>query len=79
VSISTLSTVRRGFGEPVDDLQLLDDPTGPPVRDDERQRILVLRTDVHEVDVQWKPVVSPGAALGLSLVVARDADTQLPC
>jgi hypothetical protein len=38
--------------ERVDDLQLLDDRPRPPVRDDQRQRVLVLRTDVDEVDVQ---------------------------
>ena len=40
-----------GFGERVDDLQLLDRRARPPVRDDERQRVLVLGADVDEVDV----------------------------
>ena len=42
----------RGIGEGIDDLQLLDDRAGPPVRDDERQRVLVLRTNVNEMNVQ---------------------------
>ena len=33
-------------------VQQLDDRAGPPVRDDDRQRVLVLRADVDEVDVQ---------------------------
>jgi len=33
-------------------LQLLDDRAGPAVRDDDRQRILVLRAGMDEVDVQ---------------------------
>ena len=46
------AAVRRGIGERLDDLQLLDDRAGPAVRDDERQRVLVLRADVDEVDVE---------------------------
>ena len=42
----------RGIGQRIDDLQLLDDRAGPSVRDDERQRILMLRTNVNEVNVQ---------------------------
>ena len=50
--------VRRGaaksgrIGQRLDDLQLLDDRAGPAVGDDDRQRILVLRADVDEVDVE---------------------------
>jgi hypothetical protein len=33
--------VRGGVGERLDDLQLLDDRAGPPVRADHRQRVLV--------------------------------------
>ena len=44
--------VRRGIRERLDDLQLLDDRAGPPVRDDQRQRVLVLGADVDEVDVE---------------------------
>src|SRR5437660_11914173 len=42
----------RGIGQWTDDLHLLDDRTGPSVGDDERQRVLVLRTNVNEVNVQ---------------------------
>jgi len=36
----------------VDDLHLLDDRAGPPVRDDEWQRILMFRTHMDEMDVE---------------------------
>jgi hypothetical protein len=42
--------MRRGIRERLDDLQLLDDRAGPPVRDDQRQRVLVPGADVDEVD-----------------------------
>ena len=41
-----------GIGERFDDLHLLDDRSGPSVRDDERQRVLVLRANVDEVNVE---------------------------
>jgi hypothetical protein len=44
--------MRRGIGERLDDLQLLDDRARPPVCDDQRQRILVLGAGVDEVNVQ---------------------------
>ncbi len=44
--------VRGRIGQRIDDLQLLDDRAGPSVRDDERQRIFMLRANVNEVDVQ---------------------------
>ena len=44
--------MRRGIDERVDDLQLLDDRAGPSVRDDDRQRILMLRADMNEMNVQ---------------------------
>jgi hypothetical protein len=44
--------VCRRIGEGVDDLQLLDDGAGPPVGDDERQRIIVLRASMDEMNVQ---------------------------
>jgi hypothetical protein len=44
--------VRRGIGQRIDDLQLLDDRAGPAVIDDQRQRVLMLRTNVNEVNVQ---------------------------
>jgi hypothetical protein len=50
--IRCAATMCGGIGQGVDDLHLLDDRSGPSVRDDERQRVLVLRTDVQKVDVQ---------------------------
>jgi hypothetical protein len=44
--------MRGRAGERLDDLQLLDDRARPPVRDDQRQRVLVLRADVNEMNVQ---------------------------
>ena len=44
--------VRRGIGERIDDLQLLDDRAGPSMRDDERQRIFMFRTNVNEMNVE---------------------------
>ena len=44
--------VCRRVGERLDDLQLLDDRAGPPVRDDERQGVLMLGADMDEVNVQ---------------------------
>ena len=46
--------MRRGVGERLDDLQLLDDRARPPMRNDQRQRVLVAGTDVDEMNV--KPV-----------------------
>jgi hypothetical protein len=42
----------RGIGQWIDDLQLLDDRAGPSVRDEERQRIFMFRTNVNEMNVQ---------------------------
>src|SRR6058998_3092702 len=44
--------MRRGIGQRIDDLQLLDDRARPSMGDDNRQRILFFRTDVNEMDVQ---------------------------
>ena len=41
-----------GVGQWLDDLQLFYDRAGPPVRDDQRQRIFVPRTSVYEMNVQ---------------------------
>ena len=46
------AAMRRGIGQRIDDLQLLDDRAGPAVRDDHRQRILMLRADVDEMNVE---------------------------
>jgi hypothetical protein len=51
----------RWVGERVDDLQLFDDRARPAVVDEERQRVVVLRADVNEVDVQ---PIDLGAELG---------------
>src|SRR5262245_49121852 len=40
------------IGERVDDLELLDDRTWPPVSDDQRQRVLVPGPDVGEMDIE---------------------------
>src|ERR1700736_6109101 len=42
----------RGIRERIDDLQLLDDRTGPTVRNDERQCIFMFRTNVNEMNIQ---------------------------
>ena len=44
------SAVRGRVRERADDLEQLDDRAGPPVGDDQRQRVLVGRPDVDEVD-----------------------------
>src|ERR671919_129251 len=44
--------IRSRIGQWPDDLHLLDDRAGPPVENDERQRVFVLRADVNEVNVQ---------------------------
>ena len=41
-----------GLVSGLDDLQLLDDRAGPSVRDDDRQRILMFRTNVDEMNVE---------------------------
>src|SRR5215207_329674 len=41
-----------GIGKWLDDLQLLNDRARPAMRDDERQRIFMFRTNVDEMDVQ---------------------------
>src|SRR3712207_7045088 len=51
-SVLRARAVRGGIGERADDLQLLDDRAGPAVADDYRERVLVLRANVDEVDVQ---------------------------
>jgi hypothetical protein len=44
--------VCRRIGQRTDDLQLLDDRPGPSVIDDERQGVLMLRSNVNEVNVE---------------------------
>ncbi len=51
-SVRCTRAVCRRIGKRIDDLQLLDDRAGPSVRDDERQRIFMFRTNVNEMNVQ---------------------------
>jgi hypothetical protein len=44
--------VRRGIGQRIDDLHLLDDRAGPSMRDHDRHGILVLRLHMNEVNVE---------------------------
>jgi hypothetical protein len=44
--------VCRRIRQRIDDLQLLDDRAGPPVGDDQRQRIVMAGADVDEMDVE---------------------------
>ena len=50
--IFSLSAVGSWIGERTDNLQLLDNRAGPSVRDDQWQRVCMLRTDVNEMNVQ---------------------------
>ena len=49
--IRRVGSVRRGVGERLDDLELLDGRARPPVGHNERQRMLMLGAHVDEVDV----------------------------
>ena len=49
--VRRVGAVLRGIGERIDDLELLDRRARPPVRDDQRQGVLVLGANVNEVDV----------------------------
>src|SRR5690348_10850025 len=46
------AAVRGWIRERLDDLQLLDDGAWPAMRNDDRQRILMLRTNMNEMDVE---------------------------
>src|SRR5262249_16649753 len=46
------SAMGRRIRQRLYELQLLDDGAGPAVGDDDRQGVLVLRTNVNEVDVE---------------------------
>src|SRR3569832_1974440 len=46
------SAMRRWIGQRLDDLHLLDDRARPAMRDDDRQRMLVLGANMDEMDVQ---------------------------
>ena len=51
-SVSCGPSMRRGIGQRVDDPELFNDRAGPAMRDDQRQRILVFRANVDEMNVQ---------------------------
>ena len=51
-SVSRTPAMCRRIGQPVDDLQLLDDRPGPSVIYDEGQGVVVAGTNVDEVDIQ---------------------------
>jgi hypothetical protein len=71
------TAVLRGVGERLDDLQLLEDRAGPPVRDDQRQRVLMLGADVDEVNVQ--PVdLGDELRQGVASIVALTARGSRP-
>jgi hypothetical protein len=50
--IRCFPAMRRGIGQRLDNLQLLNDRARPPVRDDQRQRVLMPGANVNEVNVQ---------------------------
>src|SRR5262249_30385578 len=50
-SVLGAASVRGWIRKRIDDLELLDDGSRPAVRDDDRQRIRMTRTDVDEVNV----------------------------
>src|SRR5438046_3568542 len=51
-SVFGMAAMRRRIGERADDRQLLGNRSGPSVRDNDRQSVRMLRTDVNEVDVE---------------------------
>ena len=64
------ATVRGRVGQGTDGLEQLDDRAGPAMRHDQRQRILVLRAHVDEVDVHavdLRHELREGIQLGLGL------------
>ena len=50
-SVARARAVRRGIGQWLDDLELLDDRPRPAVRHDQRQSVVVLRAYVDEMDL----------------------------
>ena len=54
------AAVRGGIDQRIDDLQLMEDRAGPAVRNEERQRVRVLRAHVDEMNVQS---IDPGDEL----------------
>ena len=50
--IGCISAVFSGIGKRINDLHLFGDRAGPSMRDDDRQRILMLRTNMNKMNVQ---------------------------
>jgi hypothetical protein len=46
------SPMRRGIRERIDDLQLFDDRPRPPMGDNHRQRVIVPRANVYEMNIE---------------------------
>src|SRR2546427_11891393 len=65
--IGCAPAVRRGIGQRINDLHLFDDRARPSVRDDERQRIFMFRTNVNEMNVQ---PIDLGDEIAAGLLVA---------
>src|ERR1700674_790524 len=51
-SVRYARAIYGGIGKWIDNLQLLDDRAGPPVGDDQWQRIFMFRTNVNEMNVE---------------------------
>jgi hypothetical protein len=51
-SVRCFSPMYRGVGDWIDNFQQLDQRARPSVRDEERHRIFMLRTNVNEMNVQ---------------------------
>ena len=67
--------MRRRIGQRLDELELLDDGARPAVRDDDGQRVLVLRTHVNEVDVE---AVDLGDEVRQALSAPRPCASRIP-
>jgi hypothetical protein len=44
--------VGRWIGERIENLELLDDRAAPPVGNDDRQRVFILRTNMDEMNIE---------------------------
>lgn len=86
--VAHVTAVRRGIGERLDELDLLEDGARPSVRDEERHRVGVARPDVDVVDAEpvdlrlelregvqlrlGPPPVVPGAPVADELLEVRE-------
>ena len=73
-SVLGAASVRGRVRERTDDLKLLNDGSGPAVRDDDRERIRMTRADVNEVNVDVIDrcyELRQGIELGLALYASR--------